>query len=135
MYAVDVLNVCGYTVLKYKFEQSETYHGGHSREIINLLRFAKENGIVFENFKKENFILTENGIKLIDYGRSLLPFSADAFAKSVKRAYQMLRYYFLDEQQFTQLVCMDYDGLTDALKQRMRKSCESGGVLLERIVA
>lgn len=115
MYSVDVINVGGYTVLKYKFEQSETYHGGHSREIINLLRFAKENGIVFENFKKENFILTENGIKLIDYGRSLLPFSADAFAKSVKRAYQMLRYYFLDEQQFTQLVCMDYDGLTDAL--------------------
>ena len=47
-------------------------------EIISLLKFCKSNGIMFANIKPLNFIHTANGIKLIDYGRSFIKYSASS---------------------------------------------------------
>lgn len=102
-------------VISYPYEKSEAFCGNHHKDVIEFLRFAKENGFVFDNFKKENFIVVGDRLKLTDYGNAIIPFDKEKFDRSVTRAYQMLRYPFLDEREFKRLIALDYSGEANEL--------------------
>ena len=79
---------------------------------MQLLRFAEENGFSFDNYKQSNFVVVDGHVKLIDYGKSFLPVTNQSKNKSIVRVYEMLRYPFLGEEEFKQLIQRSYNGLT-----------------------
>lgn len=108
LYPQEFYEVGGKTVLRYKYERSKPYKGGHTADFVDLLRFAEENGFVFDNYKQSNFIVVQGQVKLIDYGKSFLPISAEGKEKSITRVYEMLRYPFLNEEGYKQLIYRSY---------------------------
>lgn len=110
LYPLKFFQVDGTDIIRYPYEKSKPYHGGHIRQFIDLLRFLKENGCVFDNFKKCNFVVANGKLKLIDYGKSFLPLDAEKYDKSVVRAYELLRYPFLNDEDFKQLIQRYYQG-------------------------
>lgn len=126
LYALEFFEMDGATIIRYPFEQSEPYESGHAREFVELLRFAKQNGLVFDNYKKDNFVVVNGKLKLVDYGISFLPYSEELHKKSVKRVFEMLRYPFLDENEYGQLIRRSYQNGT--------RFIDDGWELLEAIV-
>lgn len=112
LYTLEFYELQDATVIRYKYEQSKPYKGGYNSDFVNLLRFAEENGFCFDNFKNDNFIVTDEGVKLIDYGKSFLPANPENKEKMIARVYEMLRYPFLNTDEFKQLVWRSYNGLT-----------------------
>lgn len=112
LYPLEFFDLNNTTVIRYTYEHSVGYEKGYVGDIVELLRFSIENGFDFDNYKKENFIVTNNGIKLVDYGRSFLPATKKGCEKSIIRAYEMLRYPFLSEIEFKILIQRYYNGMT-----------------------
>lgn len=110
LYPLEFFQSDGTDIIRYPYEKSKPYHGGHIRQFIDLLRFLKKNDCVFDNFKKCNFVVVNGKLKLIDYGKSFLPFDADKYDKSVVRVYELLRYPFLNDEDFKQLIQRYYQG-------------------------
>lgn len=110
LYPLKFFQVDGIDIISYPYEKSKPYHGGHIRQYIDLLRFLKKNGCVFDNFKTCNFVVANGKLKLIDYGKSFLPFDTEKYDKSVVRAYELLRYPFLSDEDFKQLIQRYYQG-------------------------
>lgn len=77
LYPLKFFQVDGIDIIRYPYEKSKPYHGGHIRQFIDLLLFLKKNGCVFDNFKKCNFVVVNGKLKLIDYGKS--------FCRSMRR--------------------------------------------------
>ena len=109
LYELSFLTVNGHAVIKYKYEYSSKYSGGYATQFADLLNFGRDNGFVFTNIKRDNFIVVNGHIKLIDYGKSIVPFDADIFDRSVERAYQLIRYYFLSTEEFKQIITKSYE--------------------------
>lgn len=112
-YPLDFFETDGTTLIRYPYEKSEPYKNGYVREFADFLRFAKKNGFVFDNYKKSNFIIANGKLKLIDYGKSFLPYSEELHNKSIKRVYEMLRYPFLSEDEFRQIIHRYYQNDTE----------------------
>lgn len=112
---LELVAIDGRYIIKYNFEKYVDYSGGHAEEMASLIRFFKEKGIVFTNFKKENFVIANGKLKLIDYGKSIEPFTKEKYDYSVHRAYELLRYPFLNEEEFKQLIQLFYHGKTKAI--------------------
>ena len=110
LYPLEFFKADGTDIIRYPYEKSCPYRGGHARQLAEFLRFAKENGFVFDNYKQCNFIVVDGKLKLIDYGKSFLPFDERKHDKSVVRVYEMLRYPFLTEEDFKQLIQLYYQG-------------------------
>lgn len=115
LYSIKTLKIKDFYVISYKYNESIIYEDGHAQELTCLIKFAKDNGFIFTNIKKENFIVVNNKIKMIDYGSSVQPYTDDAYHRSVKRAYQMFRYSFLDNNDFRELISMSYSGDANAI--------------------
>ena len=126
LYALDFFEIDDATTIRYPYEQSAPYESGHAREFAELLRFTKENGFVFDNYKKDNFVVANGRLKLIDYGKSFLPYSEELQQKSIKRVFEMLRYPFLDENGFQQIIKRSYQNDTTFI--------DDGYELLEAVV-
>lgn len=77
----------------YKFEKSSKYVGGHLKEILLFLMECKDAGIIYRNIHPDNFVITKTGLKLIDYGSDIHPYSEDEFIKMIRRAYLMYKYH------------------------------------------
>ncbi len=112
LYPFELFRMGNHPIIKYPFEPSEKYTGGHADEIAELIRFGKNHGFVFNNFKKENFIVANGRLKMIDYGNSLRPFNEEEYRISIKRAFQTVRYPFLTEDEFKKIVYLSYRGET-----------------------
>lgn len=98
-----------YSVITYKQKGViSEYEGGHTKEIVSLLKFLKEEGLIITNIKKDNFILLDGKLKYIDYGKSFAKFTDNAFRQEIQRAYEMLRYPNLSINDFTELIEKDY---------------------------
>ena len=103
-----------YSVITYKQKGViSEYEGGHTKEIVSLLRFLKEESLIITNIKKDNFILLDGKLKYIDYGKSFAKFTDNAFRQEIKRAYEMLRYPNLSINDFTELIEKDYMGVNN----------------------
>ncbi len=112
LYPLDFYELQETTVIRYRYEPSVPYRGGCVGDFVQLLRFAEENGFSFDNYKQSNFVVVDGHVKLIDYGKSFLPVTNQSKNKSIVRVYEMLRYPFLGEEEFKQLIQRSYNGLT-----------------------
>ncbi|MCL2380871.1 MAG: glycosyltransferase [Treponema sp.] len=110
MYKIDLTEHCGRHIISYKYESSEEYNGSHSIQLANLIAFGRQNGFVLTNIKKRNFIVAGSELKIIDYGYSIEPFTEEKYLRSIKRGYEMLRYHFLSEVEFGNLIILHYAG-------------------------
>ncbi len=81
-------------IIVYPFEDSQPYRGGHLDEILTFLRECREAGIVSRNVHPDNFIVTSGGLKFIDYGRDIRPFSYAEFVHMCRRAFLAWRFHF-----------------------------------------
>lgn len=100
-----------YSTISYKMQGVVSkYEGGHAKEIVSLLKFLKDEDLVITNIKKDNFILLDNKLKYIDYGKSFSKYTESNFKQEIQRAYEMLRYPFLSNSDFTELIEKDYMG-------------------------
>ena len=143
LYPLEFFEIDGATVIRYPYENSQPYTGGHAREFAEFLRFIKENGIAYDNYKKDNFVVANGKLKLVDYGKSFLPYSEELHTKSVKRVYEMLRYPFLDKDGFRQIIQRSYredtafidDGykLFEAITNRRYKEDLHDGIILDLV--
>ncbi len=86
-----------HAVLVYPYEPGNPYRGGHGTELINLLKECRENGIVCRNIHPKNLIITRTGLKLIDYGSDIYPYSDKEFRHMAVRAYLSWRWHFRND--------------------------------------
>lgn len=114
-YPLEFFNFDGKTIIRYKYEESEPYKGGHAREFAEFIAFGKMYGFAYDNYKLDNFRVVNGQLKLIDYGKSFVPYTDKLHEKSITRVFQMLRYPFLSEEEFKLLVCRSYQNNTDYL--------------------
>lgn len=79
--------------LVYPFERGAPYAGGHLESILRFLRECRAAGIVCNNVHPDNFIVVDGGLKLVDYGADLMPFTEDRFLRMCQRAFLMYRFH------------------------------------------
>jgi len=79
-------------LLAYPYEPSEPYSGGHGAELIGLLRECKAYGVVFRNMHPKNLRVSATGLKLIDYGSDIRPFSEGGYRSMAERAWLTWRW-------------------------------------------
>lgn len=142
-YPLEFFDVNGRTVIRYKYEKSDPYKGGHAREFAEFIAFLKAHNIAYDNYKQGNFIVVNGRLKLVDYGKSFVPYTEELYRKSITRVYQMLRYPFLSENEFKLLIARSYQNKTDylddgqdlfeALVRRRYKEELHDAVLLQRL--
>ena len=82
----------GSLIVVYPYEPSEPYEGGRGQEIIGLLRECKANGIVFRNMHPKNLRVSATGLKLVDYGSDVRPFSDAGYRSMAERAWLCWRW-------------------------------------------
>lgn len=82
----------GTIVVVYPYEPSEPYAGGHGQEVIGLLRECKAHGIVFRNMHPRNLRVPATGLKLVDYGSDIRPFSDAGYRSMAERAWLCWRW-------------------------------------------
>jgi broad specificity phosphatase PhoE len=92
LYKLDVRNVAGQIVVIYPFEPSDPYVGGHGPQLISLLRELKSLGIVHRNMHPKNLRVCTTGLRLIDYGADIRPFSEVGYRLMAERAWLCLRW-------------------------------------------
>ncbi|MCH8270143.1 MAG: glycosyltransferase [Planctomycetes bacterium] len=79
-------------ILVYPYEPSEPYAGGRGPDLIGLLRECKASGIVFRNMHPKNLRVSATGLKLVDYGSDIRPFSSTGYRSMAERAYLSWRW-------------------------------------------
>ncbi len=82
----------GELVLQYPFEPSEPYTGGRGPELIALLRECKAAGFVCRNMHPKNLRVTTTGLRLIDFGADLRPFTESGYRSMAERAWLSWRW-------------------------------------------
>jgi len=83
----------GRQVICHPFEQGEPYRGGRTAEIVQILRDCRAAGIVTTNFHPKNLVVTAEGVRLIDYGSDLRPWTEGGFRSMVQRAWLSMRFH------------------------------------------
>ena len=79
-------------LLTYPYEASSPYAGGHGADLLALLRECRSNGIVFRNMHPKNLRVTSTGLKLIDFGSDIRPFTDDGYRTMAERAWLTWRW-------------------------------------------
>jgi broad specificity phosphatase PhoE/glycosyltransferase involved in cell wall biosynthesis/SAM-dependent methyltransferase len=82
----------GTLIVMYPFEPSEPYMGGHGVKLLGLLRECKANGVVCRNIHPKNLRVTAKGLKLIDYGSDIRPYSEAGYRSMAERAWLTWRW-------------------------------------------
>ena len=83
-----------YVVAVYPYETGTRYEGGHLGQILTLLRECREAGLACRNIHPDNLLVTSFGLRLIDFGSDIVPFSEDDFEKMCRRAFLAYRFHF-----------------------------------------
>ena len=81
-------------VITYPYEPGTVYRGGHLEELLTLLLECREAGISCRNVHPDNLLVTENGLKLIDIGFDVVPYSDEEFEQMCRRAYLTYRFHY-----------------------------------------
>ncbi len=84
---IDVVFDGPWALLSYPFEESVPYEGGREEQIIQFLIGCAQAGIVCNNVQPKNLIVTKSGVKLIDYGSDIRPWSHLGFEHMLRRAF------------------------------------------------
>lgn len=89
----EVVELDGCLMVRYPFESSQPYTGGHGADMIGLLLECKQAGIVFRNMHPKNLRVPRSGLKLIDYGSDIRPFSESGFRSMAQRTWLSLKWH------------------------------------------
>ena len=93
LYALhEVTEVRPFAVLVYDYEPSAPFRGGQESSLIELLSGCRQAGIVCNNIHPKNLVVTEAGVRLIDYGSDIRPWSPRGFEQMARRAFLTCRY-------------------------------------------
>lgn len=106
----EVRSVGNDIVIVYPFEDGYQYRGGLLDDMLTFLRECRCAGIVFRNVHPKNFIVTNGGLKFIDYGRDIRPYSDAEFMHMCRRAFLTWRFHFRsDLKHLMRTALTDYD--------------------------
>ncbi len=78
-------------VVEMEWERSDPYVGGRGPEVVALLRSLCAAGWSYTNIHPKNLRVTRRGLRLVDVGRSLTPFSVEAEEHGARRALLAMR--------------------------------------------
>ena len=81
-------------VAVYPYETGTRYEGGHLDQVLTLLRECREAGLACRNIHPDNLLVTPSGLRLIDFGSDIVPFSEADFEKMCRRAFLTYRFHF-----------------------------------------
>ncbi len=115
LYPLEFSTYNGYHILSHKYDKESDWEQSPAMNFVNMLLFGKEHGFCFCNLKPDNFIVTEDGLKYIDYGKDIVPFDEEIFERSIERSFQVFRYYFLKDVDFKELISRSYEGTANAI--------------------
>lgn len=76
-----------WAILTYDYEESIPYEGGYEEGLVRLLDGCCMAGIVCNNIHPKNLVVTPTGVKLVDYGSDVRPWSQLGFEHMARRAY------------------------------------------------
>lgn len=79
-------------LIVYPYEPTEPYTGGHGADFIDLLRECKTSGIIFRNMHPKNLRVSPTGLKLVDYGADVRPYSEGGYRSMAERAWLTWRW-------------------------------------------
>ena len=82
----------GRLVIRYRYEPSQPYVSGHGADLVELLRECRALGVVMTNLHPKNVVVTRGGLRLIDYGADIRPYTDELFESMIQRAWLMWRY-------------------------------------------
>lgn len=106
----EVRSVGNDLIIVYPFEDGQRYRGGLLDDMLTFLRECRTAGIVFRNVHPKNFIVTSGGLRFIDYGRDIRPYSDAEFMHMCRRAFLTWRFHFRsDLKQLMRTALTDYD--------------------------
>lgn len=91
LYALREVVVGRRAVLVYDYEPSTPYCGGHEQDLIGLLDGCWRVGIVCNNVHPKNLVVSAAGVKLIDYGSDIRPWTPLGFEHMVRRTFLACR--------------------------------------------
>jgi len=93
LYAIqNVVEGKSWAVLTYDYEASCPYKGGQKADLISLLNGCRDVNVICNNVHPKNLIVTQTGVKLIDYGSDIRPWSALGFEHMARRAFLTYRH-------------------------------------------
>lgn len=81
-----------WAVLTYDYETSSPYEGGHEADLLRLLGGCRDVGVVCNNVHPKNLVVTRSGVKLIDYGSDIRPWTPLGFEHMARRAFLACRH-------------------------------------------
>ena len=109
LFPIKVKQLDGNTIIYYLYDENwQSYESGFAIQIAELIIFLKSKGLVLTNFKKQNFIVLNKQIKLIDYGRNIEIYTPYKYQQSIERAYQMLKYPNLSILEYKHMITRSY---------------------------
>jgi hypothetical protein len=88
----DIVEDGPWAVLTYDYEKSSPYEGGYEADLLRLLDGCCAMGVVCNNIHPKNLIVTASGVKLIDYGSDIRPWSPLGFEHMARRAFLTCRH-------------------------------------------
>ena len=81
-------------VAEYPYEAGTRFEGGHLDDILSLLRECRDAGLACRNIHPDNLLVTQSGVKLIDFGSDIVPYCEDDFEQMCRRAFLSYRFHF-----------------------------------------
>ncbi|MFY0580304.1 histidine phosphatase family protein [Cystobacter fuscus] len=81
----------GLPVLRYDYVPSGPWEGEHTEDLLTFLSECWQQGIVYQCVNPSNFRLFSRGLRLIDYGSDLQPFTLKDWVFMARRAFLSLR--------------------------------------------
>jgi len=94
---LKIIDKDGELVFIFPFEESSVYQGGKLDNIQEFLMESKKVGIAVTNVHPKNFMVSHGVLKLVDVGRSIIPYSEKEYHEMCKRAYLTYRWYFRED--------------------------------------
>lgn len=101
---IECFEADNFRFIRYPYHHFQPLQNITVLQLIEFLKFCKQNDFVFTNIKPSNFIQTSSGdIKLIDYGKSFEPFNREKFINTIKRAFLLYKNPTMKSEDFQKL--------------------------------
>ena len=92
-YDVDHETIENHTIFIYDYESSRSYTGGMEQELIEMMSEFASCGVACKDIKPNNLRITTSGLKFIDYGHDLVPYSESDFISMCLRAFLCMKHW------------------------------------------
>ena len=90
----EIAYIHGHIMTVSDYVKGSKYCGGHTEEMLEFLRECRSVGIAVTNISPDNIIVSDSGLKYVDFGRSIEPYTEVKFSNMCKRAYLTIKFSF-----------------------------------------